>query len=79
MAFLPFDYEEITLLPTKEIFMVQVYENEQNWRKNIIKKNIKGNKNKNVKLLRFAFHFRGQEALNKFLPSSGPIIKQLFM
>ena len=63
-AFLPFDYEEITTLsPAKEIFMVWVYENEQNWRKNMIKKKSKGNKNKNVKLLRFAFHFRGQ-ALN---------------
>ena len=26
----------------------------------MIKKKSKGNKNKNVKLLRFAFHFRGQ-------------------
>lgn len=27
--------------------MVQVYENEQNWRKNMIEKNVKGNKNSN--------------------------------
>lgn len=27
--------------------MVQVYENEQNWRKNMTEKNVKGNKNNN--------------------------------